>query len=101
MERARSPSPERNSPDHSHGPLRPKHLDSAAIPGQNRNLSCAMNSAFFALAAAAFVSGANLRLFDALLPTVAGDFAVPVTTASVVVTAFTLAYGLFQIIHGP
>jgi predicted MFS family arabinose efflux permease len=68
---------------------------------QNRNLSPAMNSAFFALAAAAFVSGANLRLFDALLPTVAEDFAVPVTTASVVVTAFTLAYGLFQIVHGP
>ena len=60
-----------------------------------------MNSAFFALAAAAFVSGANLRLFDALLPTIAEDFAVPVTTASVVVTAFTLAYGLFQIVHGP
>jgi predicted MFS family arabinose efflux permease len=60
-----------------------------------------MNSAFFALAAAAFVSGANLRLFDALLPTVAEDFAVPVTTASIVVTAFTLAYGLFQIVHGP
>ena len=60
-----------------------------------------MNSAFFALAAAAFVSGANLRLFDALLPTVAEDFAVPVTTAAIVVTAFTLAYGLFQIVHGP
>lgn len=60
-----------------------------------------MNSAFLALAAAAFVSGANLRLFDALLPTVAEDFSVPPTTASVVVTAFTLAYGLFQIVHGP
>ncbi|HEX4986224.1 MAG TPA: MFS transporter [Burkholderiales bacterium] len=60
-----------------------------------------MPPALFALAAAAFVSGANLRLFDALLPTVAEDFAVPPTTASVVVTAFTLAYGLFQIVHGP
>ena len=60
-----------------------------------------MNPAFFALAAAAFVSGANLRLFDALLPTVAADFAVPPTTASIVVTTFTLAYGLFQIVHGP
>lgn len=60
-----------------------------------------MNPAFFALAAAAFVSGANLRLFDALLPTVARDFSVLPTTASVVVTAFTLAYGLFQIVHGP
>jgi len=60
-----------------------------------------MPPALLALAAAAFVSGANLRLFDALLPTVAEDFAVPPTTASIVVTAFTLAYGLFQIVHGP
>lgn len=60
-----------------------------------------MNPAFYALAAAAFVSGANLRLFDALLPTVARDFGVLPTTASVVVTAFTLAYGLFQVVHGP
>ena len=61
----------------------------------------AMPPALLALAAAAFVSGANLRLFDALLPNVAEDFAVPPTTASIVVTAFTLAYGLFQIVHGP
>jgi predicted MFS family arabinose efflux permease len=60
-----------------------------------------MNSAFYALAAAAFVSGANLRLFDALLPTVADHFGVFPTTAAVVVTAFTLAYGLFQLVHGP
>jgi predicted MFS family arabinose efflux permease len=64
-------------------------------------LSHAMPPALLALAAAAFVSGANLRLFDALLPTVAEDFAVPPTTASVVITAFTLAYGLFQIVLGP
>jgi predicted MFS family arabinose efflux permease len=56
---------------------------------------------FYALAAAAFVSGANLRLFDALLPTISRDFAVLPTTASATVTAFTLAYGLFQLVHGP
>ena len=60
-----------------------------------------MNSALYALAAAAFVSGANLRLFDALLPTVADHFGVLPTTAAVAVTAFTLAYGLFQLVHGP
>lgn len=60
-----------------------------------------MNPAFYALAAAAFVSGANLRLFDALLPGVAREFGVVPTTAAVVVTMFTLAYGLFQIVHGP
>jgi len=64
-------------------------------------LSPAMPPALLALAAAAFVSGANLRLFDALLPSVAEDFAVPPTSASIVVTSFTLAYGLFQIVHGP
>lgn len=60
-----------------------------------------MNPAFYALAAAAFVSGANLRLFDALLPGVAREFGVLPTTAAVVITMFTLAYGLFQIVHGP
>lgn len=60
-----------------------------------------MKPAFYLLASAAFISGANLRLFDSLLPTIAEDFAVAPTVASIVVTAFTLAYGLFQIVHGP
>lgn len=60
-----------------------------------------MNPVFAVLAVASFVSGANLRLFDVLLPTVAEAFSTPVTTASVVVTAFTLGYGLFQLVHGP
>lgn len=56
---------------------------------------------FVAFAVAAFLSGANLRLFDALLPGVAADFGVAVATAAVIVTSFTFAYGLFQIVHGP
>jgi predicted MFS family arabinose efflux permease len=60
-----------------------------------------MKPAFYALASAAFISGANLRVFDSLLPTMAEDFGVAPTVASIVVTAFTLAYGLFQIVHGP
>ena len=60
-----------------------------------------MNPVFVALVVAAAVSAANIRLFDALLPTIAEDFAVAPTVASVVVTSFTLAYGLFQIVHGP
>lgn len=60
-----------------------------------------MKAGFHVLAAAVFVSGANLRLFDSLLPTVAEEFKVPSTAASMVVTAFTLGYGLFQILHGP
>jgi predicted MFS family arabinose efflux permease len=57
--------------------------------------------AFPFLASAAFISGANLRMLDTLLPTLAEDFAVAPTVASIVVTAFSLAYGLFQIVHGP
>jgi predicted MFS family arabinose efflux permease len=53
------------------------------------------------LGTAAFISGANLRLFDTLLPNLAEEFAVLPTVASIVVTAFTLAYGLFQVVHGP
>lgn len=60
-----------------------------------------MNATFLLLGSAAFISGANLRLFDALLPSLATDFAIAPTTASIVVTAFSLAYGLFQVVHGP
>jgi predicted MFS family arabinose efflux permease len=60
-----------------------------------------MHPALFALALAGLVSGANLRMFDALLPSVAESFGVAPTIASVVVTAFTLAYGSSQLIHGP
>lgn len=57
--------------------------------------------AFLLLGGAAFISGVNLRMFDTLLPNLAEDFAVAPTVASIVVTAFTLAYGLFQVVHGP
>ena len=60
-----------------------------------------MNPTFLFLGVAAFISGANLRMFDTLLASLAEDFAVAPTVASIVVTAFTLAYGLFQVVHGP
>ena len=62
---------------------------------------CSSDLAFPFLASAAFISGANLRMFDALLPTLADDFTVDPTVASVVVTAFTFSYGVFQLVHGP
>jgi len=57
--------------------------------------------AFPFLASAALISGANLRMFDALLPTLAEDFSVAPTVASIVITAFTFSYGVFQLVHGP
>jgi predicted MFS family arabinose efflux permease len=60
-----------------------------------------VNLTFLFLGGAAFISGANLRMFDTLLPTLAEDFGVAPTVASIVVTAFTLGYGIFQVVHGP
>jgi predicted MFS family arabinose efflux permease len=53
------------------------------------------------LAAAGFVSGLSIRLAEPLLPKVAQDFGVSVAAASVLITGFTLSYGLFQLVHGP
>jgi predicted MFS family arabinose efflux permease len=57
--------------------------------------------AILLLAAAAFVSGANLRVADPLVPTLANHFATSASAAASVVSAFTLSYALFQIVHGP
>jgi MFS transporter, YNFM family, putative membrane transport protein len=53
------------------------------------------------LSTAAFCASTCLRITDPLLPEVASTFAVSTSRASVIVTAFALAYGLAQIIYGP
>jgi predicted MFS family arabinose efflux permease len=53
------------------------------------------------LALASFASSANLRVCDPLLPQIAGDLGVTVGTAALTVTAFALAYGVFQVAVGP
>ena len=53
------------------------------------------------LSAAAFCSAATMRVADPMLPDIAHEFAVSVGTASVVATAFALAYGVFQLVYGP
>jgi predicted MFS family arabinose efflux permease len=55
----------------------------------------------FLLACGGFVSGVSMRLAEPLLPRVAHDLGTGVAEASVLITAFTLAYGLFQLVHGP
>lgn len=54
-----------------------------------------------ALAAASFMSSATIRVGDPLIPQIADDFGVGVASAAIVSTAFALAYGLCQLIHGP
>ena len=53
------------------------------------------------LAAGGFVSGASIRLAEPLLPKVAAEMDTGISEASVIITGFTLAYGLFQLVHGP
>tara|TARA_B100000676_G_scaffold282956_1_gene309262 strand:+ start:5055 stop:6197 length:1143 start_codon:yes stop_codon:yes gene_type:complete len=50
---------------------------------------------------AGFVSGTSIRVAEPLLPKLADEFARTPAAAAVVITAFALAYGLFQLVHGP
>jgi predicted MFS family arabinose efflux permease len=53
------------------------------------------------LASAAFFSGAALRICDALLPRLAGDFGMTPGAAGAVIIGFSIAYGLMQLVFGP
>ncbi len=56
---------------------------------------------FSLLASASFLSSAGARVVDPLLHVVASDFDVAVGSVSIIVAAFTLPYGLNQILLGP
>ena len=53
------------------------------------------------LSLAAFGSGISLRVTDPLLPQLAKDFSVSLGDASLVITVFSIAYGLSQLFFGP
>jgi predicted MFS family arabinose efflux permease len=53
------------------------------------------------LAAAGFLSSTGARVIDPLLSVIAQDFDTTIPAVSIVVAAFTLPYGLFQIAIGP
>lgn len=53
------------------------------------------------LAMAAFAGSINIRITDPLLAQVAADFSTTVGTTAIVVTAFTVGYGLLQLAFGP
>ena len=53
------------------------------------------------LGAAAFMSQANARVIDSLLHVVSTDFQTVPARAAIVVSAFALPYGLFQLFYGP
>lgn len=57
--------------------------------------------AILCLSIAAFASGVSMRTSDALLPRLAQEFAVSLSTASQVISVFAIAYGLAQLLFGP
>ncbi len=53
------------------------------------------------LSFSAFASSASLRGTDALLPLLAAEFGTTPGAAAAVITGFSIAYGLLQLVHGP
>lgn len=78
---------------------------SRVAPGEFAPLYGAMNAApalpIMLLAAAAFLSSSGTRVVDPLLHVIATDFATTVPAVSIIIAAFTLPYGLCQILLGP
>ncbi|MEQ8230780.1 MAG: MFS transporter [Gammaproteobacteria bacterium] len=60
-----------------------------------------MNPTIFLLATVAFVVVAVMTVTGPLLPLVANEFARTVGQAGIIVTAFAVPYGAFQIVFGP
>jgi predicted MFS family arabinose efflux permease len=58
-------------------------------------------SALPLLSLAAFGSGISMRAADPLLPLLAAEFGVPLGDASLVITVFSIAYGMAQLGFGP
>ena len=50
---------------------------------------------------AAFIAAATTRACDALLPSIAETFSVPMSSAAIAITSYTFAYGAFQLVYGP
>ena len=67
----------------------------------NADTSAIPRSAVVALAFAAFGSGVSLRVTDPLLPRLAQEFDVTIGSAALVITVFSIAYGLTQLFFGP
>ncbi len=51
--------------------------------------------------AAVFMVSAEARLISPLLPAIAQDFQTSVARTGLLITAYTIPYGLFQIVYGP
>ncbi len=51
--------------------------------------------------AAVFMVSAEARVISPLLPAIAGDFKITIARTGLLITAYTIPYGLFQLVYGP
>lgn len=61
----------------------------------------AISAQLVMIMAAVFMVSAEARVISPLLPAVAGEFVTPVARTGVLITAYTIPYGVFQIVYGP
>jgi MFS transporter, YNFM family, putative membrane transport protein len=73
------------------------------VPGASSGLhpSSGARGAILLLALGAFVSGVSLRCVEPMLPQLAADFSTSVSAASIIVTAFAVAYACAVLVQGP
>jgi YNFM family putative membrane transporter len=70
-------------------------------PEQDAGSGAVTGTLFLLLGLAGFGVGANLRITDPLLPTLAFEFETTVGAAAIVATLYAVAHGALQIIYGP
>jgi predicted MFS family arabinose efflux permease len=70
-------------------------------PDQTTGPRLGAGFAFVLLSLAGFSVGANIRITDPLLPTLALEFNTTVGTAAMVALVFAFAHGALQIVYGP
>lgn len=70
-------------------------------PSAQAHESPLLRTAVMALSLAAFFSALSLRITDALLPSFAQQFGITLGHAASVITVFSVAYGLSQLLFGP
>lgn len=84
------------------GALQPMPRDAAQPPEHaGPQAGATPTRAIALLALASFASAANLRVCDPLLPQIAGELEITIGAAAMLVTAFAIAYGVFQVVVGP
>lgn len=79
-------------------------IDSAAVAEPSSAtpvLEPGTGSVIVLLSLIAFGSAMSMRVMDAAIPRLAGDFGITIRQAANVVTVFSIAYGFLQIVFGP